>query len=43
MTYRQEESVAWIIAESDVLKGRTPHAVRPVIPDYMQRKIWAKA
>ena len=43
MAYRQEESVAWIIAESDVLKGRTPHAVHPVIPDYMQRKAWAKA
>ena len=43
MAYRQEESVAEIIEESDVLKGRTPHSVHPVIPDYMQRKARAKA
>ncbi|MBC6439739.1 MAG: methylenetetrahydrofolate reductase [Rhodospirillales bacterium] len=43
MAYRQEESVAEIIEKSDVLKGRAPHAVDPVIPDYMQQRFKAKA
>jgi 5,10-methylenetetrahydrofolate reductase len=43
MAYRQEESVAEIIAESGVLKGRAPHAVNPVIPEYMQQRFKVQA
>ena len=43
MAYRQEESVAEIIAESGVLRGRRPHAVNPVIPQYMQQRFRAQA
>ncbi len=43
MAYRQEESVAEIIEESGVLERRTPHRVRPVIPDYMHRQTRIKA
>ena len=38
MAYRQEESVAEIIEQSGVLRGRTPHAVQPSIPSYMQER-----
>ena len=43
MAYRQEESVAEIIEESGALKGRAPHAVHPVIPDYMQQRYKVQA
>ncbi len=43
MAYRQEESVAEIIERSGVLKGRAPHAVRPVIPDHMRQRYRAQA
>ena len=38
MAYRQEEAVAEIIDQSGVLRGRTPHAVHPTIPSYMQER-----